>query len=693
MRMKILCSISVLFAAVGLTQAGLWDPAILNPSCESVENGGTPGNWGYIIDDWYENEQNAEGTPNAIWCYYEKATGIGLTGDGDLWFGNEAGGMFYQPIGTYGGDETFEITMLLGARGGTFGTNSISLYAGGVEADAADGTDLSDIAGVTLLDTVDVTTADGTSVETNVYEVTVELSTGTTATAGDLLWLEVGSVAGTDYFDYVRIINADPLVPVYVAPENDVEVPPSQVITWDQSAEAAALGTITYNVYVGTDNNSLSGSYYGLTPVKTSTTDPADFFYDADPDYPNGAPVDPDTWYWKVEAIEPNLVSPYTPIIHAGSEMTFTVEPETARVETDPVTQTVTPGTDTVLTITDINATTWQWYKDDSALTDAAGVISGSGTDTLTIVDTQLADEGFYHCEVDNSQNQPDTSGPARVMTERLVGWWKLDEATGLTLADSVQLEVPGAPTHDGTSVDPNWVLVAKDGAGIEFTGDPNQLVVIPDSNDYYNFYPQGMTASLWVKTASTGWNGVLSKQHRTGTFAGWTMDLTGGRASGSLRGSTGDLFGADDDGDIYDTEWHLVTYLIDRVSQTSRIYVDGLVRNETAVYTDTPTTNPRAILFGAEAEEGFLVNNTVIDDVKIWSYPLDEQTIADMYTDWNAGVWLCLNRPLLDTTGPDISDPPDGIGDPDCKVDLYELIQVVEVWLECGIAPASLCN
>ena len=71
----------------------------------------------------------------------------------------------------------------------------------------------------------------------------------------------------------------------------------------------------------------------------------------------------------------------------------------------------------------------------------------------------------------------------------------------------------------------------------------------------------------------------------------------------------------------------------------------------------------------------------------------LTDVTKSALYTDFNPGVWLCLNRPEMDTTGPDISVPADGIGDPDCKVNMYELVQVAEVWLECGRFPASYCN
>jgi len=103
-----------LFIGVAVTMAGLDATPILNASFESVEDGGAAGGWGYIIDDWYENE-----TPSYWSCFYEKAAGIGLVGDGLIWVGNESNGRFYQDIGTVDNDTSYEITALIGARWGT----------------------------------------------------------------------------------------------------------------------------------------------------------------------------------------------------------------------------------------------------------------------------------------------------------------------------------------------------------------------------------------------------------------------------------------------------------------------------------------------------------------------------------------------------------------------------------------------
>lgn len=182
-------------------QAGLWVTPIDNASFELINGGqhATSG-WGYVIDDWHENEAGGNYATN----FWESGADIGLAGDGDLWAGTETGGAFYQPVGTVDDNRTYSVSMLIGSRWGTsFNTASVSLYAGGAEGDGADGVDLPSIA--SLLDTISVTVLDGTPVATDVYAVTVDLSTGT-GHGGDLLWLELRSVAGKDYFDAVSIV-------------------------------------------------------------------------------------------------------------------------------------------------------------------------------------------------------------------------------------------------------------------------------------------------------------------------------------------------------------------------------------------------------------------------------------------------------------------------------------------------------
>ena len=200
---RIIVLLAVVFAISGIVQADLWSTPVSNASFENITPAAGDGpDWGYEIDDWFEDEVQDNG--NTARTFWENGAAIGLAGDGDRWGGTETGGAFYQAIGTVDDGATYTVSSLIGARwGNSFKTGSFSLYAGGVEADGADAVKIETFA--TLLDSVSVTTADGTLVATDVYEVSVDLSTGT-GSAGQLLWLEVRSVEGKDYFDNVSIV-------------------------------------------------------------------------------------------------------------------------------------------------------------------------------------------------------------------------------------------------------------------------------------------------------------------------------------------------------------------------------------------------------------------------------------------------------------------------------------------------------
>jgi hypothetical protein len=460
-----------------------------------------------------------------------------------------------------------------------------------------------------------------------------------------------------------KITGINKFLPLNPDPAVGEQVQLTQLLSWEQAQAANGLG-VTYKVYFGEDNNSLNPNYYGNFMVKTSSTNPSDFNYD--PVLENSK-----TYYWRVDAIEPNVPNP---VIHTGPEWWFTTVPPNAFVTLDPVSQTVPAGTPVTLTVGGENVTEYQWYKDGVLLT-------GKTAATLTIPSMQLADEGFYYCEVDNSLDIPDASATAQLMTERLVGWWKLDG----DLTDSVDEAITGAVTHDGTCVDPNFVGAGKDNGALQFYGDAGGIVSITDSADFFNFYPLGYTVSAWVNMpvkVDSPWGAFVCKEIREGTFKGFILSHAGsGGAVHTLRQSFNDL-GANMDVD--DNAWHLVVGTYDAKAKQGKVYVDGVLTNQ-ATNTGTPQINSKSLIFGAEILDASVAPYSgLMDDVRIWSYPIDAQTVANLYTDFNPGVWVCVQRPELDTTGPD--------GNPDCKVNLYELLQIAEAWLVCGRSPSDYC-
>ncbi|MEN6309235.1 MAG: LamG-like jellyroll fold domain-containing protein [Anaerohalosphaeraceae bacterium] len=456
--------------------------------------------------------------------------------------------------------------------------------------------------------------------------------------------------------------------PTYVSPaDSENNVVTDVTLSWTAPTAFTPVG---YNVYVDPYEPNLTAvdaTWYSAAQAGTTYT-------------PSPVLANDTTYYWRVEALEPNLVAPYMPIPHSGPAWEFTTAPMAVVIVTNPASRTVPAGDTVVLTLEALNAASYQWYKDGSLLTGQTNV-------TLTLTDVQLADEGFYTCTASNTLPSSTTSAAAQVMTRRLAGWWKLDDpnTTDGFLADSVQEEVPGAPAHIATASEYR-VAVGKNGGAIELNGTVTRLVTVSDSASFFNFYPQGYTVSCWVnmpeKVSADPWGAFVCKQDFDPARGFILTNNNIGNAVHTLRQSFSDLYS----GFSADTgSWRLITGTYDAATKTGKIYFDGTLRNQ-AVSTGTPTINDQPLIFGAENLTATTAPyKGLLDDVRIWTYPLDAQAVANLYTNFNPGIYVCLERPELDITGPN--------GVPDCKVDLYEFAEVAAEWLKCGLSPASDCS
>jgi hypothetical protein len=386
------------------------------------------------------------------------------------------------------------------------------------------------------------------------------------------------------------------------------------------------------------------------------------------------------TYYWRVDPIDPNEG---VPIVYPGSTWSFTTIGAEVVILNEPQDITTSISSDAVFHVEALSPSdiSYAWYK----VGDPVNILSY--TDTLTIPNIQFGDEGYYYCELTNDVGT-ELTREARLLTERLMGWWKLNgDAT-----DSVDEVVIGATVHDGIlPADPNFIVGGIDGQGYEFFGD-GRTIIISDSSEYFNFYPQGMTASVWVKTNTVTWDGVVAKHFRPEVWedwVGWLIDVEGGWCHFTVRGSTDDLWGSNDDENMFDGNWHLISGVMDPATQTSRIYVDGVRRNESGVYdmsNASLTTEP--VVFGAETQIGQIPYFGQIDDVRIWSYPLGPIEIGLLYTDFNPGENVCIERDdpwrSFDVVGE--------LGESSyCKIDIEDFAELALVWLECNLVPECL--
>lgn len=368
------------------------------------------------------------------------------------------------------------------------------------------------------------------------------------------------------------------------------------------------------------------------------------------------------TYYWRVDLNEPNTAgSGY--ILHKGPVWSFKTVPPAPKIKTQPLSQTVDAGSPVTLSVAGDNMDKFQWYRNGSVVNGATGA-------TLQIASLGISDEGVYRCVATNSAGS-DTSDPAVVVSKRLMGWWKLDG----NLSDSVASAVPGALAHDGNISNPDFVASGKDGGAYEFKQD-GRTIVIADSEDFFNFYPQGLTVSAWVKTTQTGWGGLVAKLD--GDKSGFYLTHNGSWFVSGARTVTQLEYQSD----AYDL-WQLVTLTLDPKTQTLKQFVNGQLRGQ-AAFSGIPPINQVPLYFGAQSANGVdFPYAGLLDEVKIWSYPLDAVAVARLYTDLTPGSEVCLEHSVFDTTGP--------AGQPDCRVNIHDFAAMAEQWLDCNLVPTCI--
>jgi fibronectin type 3 domain-containing protein len=101
-------------------------------------------------------------------------------------------------------------------------------------------------------------------------------------------------------------------------------------------------------------------------------------------------------------------------------------------------------------------------------------------------------------------------------------GWWKLDEGTGTTTADS------SGGAHPGTLVGtPAWTTGRVGPYAITFNGT-TQSVSVSGSGTLANLYVAGMTVAAWIKPAGSGGGGGGRIVDKDNNDAGWFFAMSG---------------------------------------------------------------------------------------------------------------------------------------------------------------------
>ncbi|MBI9017592.1 MAG: hypothetical protein JEZ07_10070 [Phycisphaerae bacterium] len=441
-----------------------------------------------------------------------------------------------------------------------------------------------------------------------------------------------------------------------VSPENGAtRLPVDTDLNW---AEPDNYTPAEYKLYVSADDpNFLENNLVDGVTVAGGTTG----FYDL-PTLDNGK-----EYFWRVDS---KKVTEWK----EGIVWKFSTIPAVPVIDAGPTTQLVDPGADATFSLTGLNIVNYKWYQ--------VGVAEPVSTDPAYVIpQVAFEDEAEIYCVVDNDDGAELESDHVNLYVKRVVGHWGFE--TGIDgLGDD------GA-VWTGEIVDPNELdeitpvieTVAGGVYGNALSMDSQGHIMVLDSVDAFNFYPHGLTVNAWVKSnAITDYRSIVSKH--TVDNIGWVMNRISGYCGFTLRGAnTVNTTGAITGGmNTEENPWHMITMQHDAVNQKTLVYIDGLLRNE-AVQTNTILTNTNPLRIGAN-RDGELLFNGLIDELSIWNYAIDANTIAQLYAD-GSGNTICTGPVEFDFTGPE--------GEPDCIVNLYDFAAFQAQWMVDHIVSPEL--
>jgi len=231
------------------------------------------------------------------------------------------------------------------------------------------------------------------------------------------------------------------------------------------------------------------------------------------------------------------------------------------------------------------------------------------------------------------------------------VGWWKFDEGTGTTAADSSgngntmadpgtltwatgilggAVSIPGTTTNDMETV--NGDATVFDGSSSWTASAWVNVNVLPGSQQstIINHYAEANNATetpAWSLAIDNGWNNCLSPQF---LFYGSQFDGSGSWSGAGCVGS------------ISLHTWYLVTGEYDNSTGTFYLYVNGALVNTGPAngagfmaYAPCTTAGDCPVSVGSNANNNNLFFNGLVDDARVYNRLLSAAEVLALY---NAG-------------------------------------------------------
>ncbi|MDE2041170.1 MAG: right-handed parallel beta-helix repeat-containing protein [Patescibacteria group bacterium] len=205
-----------------------------------------------------------------------------------------------------------------------------------------------------------------------------------------------------------------------------------------------------------------------------------------------------------------------------------------------------------------------------------------------------------------------------------LVGWWKFDDGSGTTAADSSGNGSTG--TLSGTPL-PAWTQ-GKSGGALSFDGLTDAVSI--GDRSVLDFGTGSFSYGMWVYvTAPAGiWDEPWVKGGGAASSAGYDMELGSGSWTANIADGTNGrqvVFS----NSPYLNQWVQLFAVVDRSAGTFKAYVDGLPVASTALASfGSVTSTESAMISGRYPFKG------LIDDVRVYNRALSDSEVAAIYAE-----------------------------------------------------------
>ncbi|HOQ03776.1 MAG TPA: immunoglobulin domain-containing protein [Anaerohalosphaeraceae bacterium] len=459
---------------------------------------------------------------------------------------------------------------------------------------------------------------------------------------------------------------------------NPVPASGDQAVDFDLTAlqwdNAAAANVTTYYLYIQhSEPNFAFVSPVVVTDLVNPITAPVTlsdgqvYFWRVDAGINNSGPNDPNTltgpiWSFKTLTRVPAFtVHPLDQAVFAGQTAQFSVE------------------------LVKEAGATYRWYKGTEPLSNGTtawgSVISGADTKQLSIANAQVQDEDVYFCRATNEAGSADSSSAA-LQIKRLVSHYPLEILNGNTSPDVVggrvmtlmQEGTAGLPMLDTNVPAPSVGLYSLRFDNGDHATDPNgRYAQLPAGAADY----KDITVTAWVYwRGGANWQRIIDFGNDTSHYMFLTPS-NGSECRFVLNNGSGEQIAST--APLPTNQWVHVAVVLD--GNTGRIYINGEPKAQNTAMTINPVNFHPAqnyvgrSQFAADAEfDGW------IDDLKIYNYAVDVQTIAAEF--FNAtGIRPCM-EPNFDGNQFNL----DNTGSSYCRVDLADLTVFVQKWLASGL-------